>query len=363
MKILVVINNLAVGGAEKLLLDFIPEFNSKGFQVDLLLLNGSSHQFLKELKIQKCCDIHFLTKGSVYNPLHIFNIIPFLKKYDIVHVHLFPALYWVALAKALSFSKTKLVFTEHSTSNRRRNSFFFRQIDRWIYRRYARVVVISTEVKLLLKRHLRLRNSRFRKIPNGVDFQKLNTAKTARKAEFAETNEKIIIQVARFSKQKDQETLLRAIPFISHPVQLLLVGDGPEILKIKELARTLEISKQVHFLGIRSDVPQLLKMADIAVMSSHHEGLSLSGIEAMASGTPLVASKVFGLSTLVHGAGILFAHADPVDLASKIERLLNNPEQYNKIALLCEQRAKMYSLDKMIRSHIQLYSSLCQNQN
>lgn len=363
MKVLQVINSLATGGAEKIILESVPKFVEKGIDVELLLLNGNQHPFLVELEEKHCCKIMYLGGGSVYNPFHIFKIMRYLKKYDLVHVHLFPALYWVAIAKVLSLSKTKLIFTEHSTSNRRRKNLLYKLIDRWIYRKYSKVVVISTEVKLLLKRHLRVRNTKFKKIPNGVDFNKLNSATPANRMDFVANGEKIIIQVARFSKQKDQETLLRAIPFISVPVQLLLVGDGPEILRMKELTATLDISKRVHFLGIRSDVPQLLKMADLAVMSSHHEGLSLSGIEAMASGTPLVASKVFGLSTLVHGAGVLFEHADPVDLASHINLLLSDSKYYKKTAISCAQRAKMYSLDKMIQSHIQLYTSICQNQN
>ena len=121
MRILVISNSLATGGAEKLILDTIPLFISKKVEVELLLLNGKNHPFLKQLKEVSNCKVHSLSKGTVYNPLLLFKLVSFLKKFSLIHVHLFPSLYWVAIAKALSFSKTKLVFTEHNTTNRRKD--------------------------------------------------------------------------------------------------------------------------------------------------------------------------------------------------------------------------------------------------
>ena len=120
MRILQLINNLNTGGAEKLILETIPLFNKQNIQTDLAFLNGYDYPFLKILKNLKCCSIFSLGNKSVYNPILIFKIIPHLKKYDLVHVHIFPSLYCVALAKMISFSEVKLVYTEHSTSNNRR---------------------------------------------------------------------------------------------------------------------------------------------------------------------------------------------------------------------------------------------------
>lgn len=364
MKVLQVINNLATGGAEKLLLESIPRLKDAGVHVDLLLLNGEEHPFYKELAEKKCCTIYNLGNGNVYNPFLLFKIIPFLKKYDLVHVHLFPSSYWVALARLFSFSKTKMIFTEHSTSNQRRNSVFYGLIDRFIYKYYVQVVTISTEVKMLLKKHLRAKNTKFRTIHNGVDFQKFYGAKPANRDQFvAKPEEKIVIQVARFTREKDPETLIKSIPYIDTCVKLLLVGEGPEMERMKELANTLEIEDKVLFLGIRTDVPSLLKMADIAVLSSNHEGQSLYGIEAMASGTPLVASNVSGLKTLVYGAGVLFKHKDEIDLANQINLLLQDQDYYEYTVNSCLKRAKKFGLDVMIAKHIQLYEELCQSVN
>ena len=93
MRVLQVINSFGTGGAEKLLLDSIPIYLKKNIKMELLLLDGTSHPFLKILKEQSNCKINILGKCTVYNPFLIFKIIPYLKRYDIIHVHLFPSLY------------------------------------------------------------------------------------------------------------------------------------------------------------------------------------------------------------------------------------------------------------------------------
>lgn len=116
MKILQVINSLTTGGAEKLIIDSVPLYQNQGLTVDVLLLNNAETQFKSKLKETSNGRIEGLSIGSVYNPFLIFKIIPYLKKYDIIHLHLFPTLYWVVLAKWISFSNVKLVYTEHNLS-------------------------------------------------------------------------------------------------------------------------------------------------------------------------------------------------------------------------------------------------------
>jgi glycosyltransferase involved in cell wall biosynthesis len=358
LKLLHIIDSLAPGGAERLLTEMVPRLNGEALKVDVLLLDDAPYPFLEELRAFTKVKIYSVGTYNIYNPIFIFKIAPFLKSYDFVHVHLFPALYWTALAKFLFFSKTKLLYTEHSTTNRRRHHPFLVWTDRFIYRRYSKIVTISNEVKVALIKHLKMKGSRFVTIVNGVDLDKIQHARPADRTEFANETTKIIIQVSRFTPQKDHETLIRAIPFIKTPVKLLLVGRGYMLEEMKALVDSLELNEKVIFLGIRTDVPNLLKMADVAVLSSHYEGLSLSGLEAMASGAPLVASNVPGLSNLVFGAGILFNHKDETDLATKINKLFRDSAYSEQISKSCRARAKKYSIDKMVTSHLKLYKQL-----
>ena len=364
VKVLHIINSMATGGAEKLLADAIPHFNEKGVKTDLLLLNGLSYPFLEALETENCCAIYKLATGSVYNPLLLFKIIPYLKKYDIAHVHLFPSLYYVAIAKLLSFSKIKLVFTEHSTTNNRRGILFYKWTDRFIYHQYAVIITISTEVKLFLKKHLGKTRNQFRTINNGVDVNRFQQAESALRSTFnIPESHAVIIQVARFTSQKEHTALVRAIPYLTEPATVIFVGKGSTMEKTKHLVSELELEWFVQFLGERKDVAALLKMADVAVLSSNHEGLSLSSLEAMASGTPLVASNVTGLKNLVHGAGLLFDHKDEIDLAEKINSLLNDKQLYAETVANGTKRVYKFQLKAMVQGHITLYKELCPNKN
>lgn len=147
MKVLQIIDSLATGGAEKLLLDSIPLYNKNGIQTDLLVLKDEEFPFMKELEYLNCCKIYKMGAGSVYSPFHIFRMAKILKRYDIAHVHLFPAQYWVVLAKILIGSRIKLIFTEHNTSNKRLKNRYLRPVDKWFYRRYEKIIAISAEIK------------------------------------------------------------------------------------------------------------------------------------------------------------------------------------------------------------------------
>ena len=108
MKILHVINSLSTGGAERLLADTIPLQQKYGHLVDAVIFRGGDTPCRKLLDRATTGKVYDFGAGtSVYSPLNIFRLIPFMRKYDVIHVHLFPAQYWVALAKLLSFSRCR----------------------------------------------------------------------------------------------------------------------------------------------------------------------------------------------------------------------------------------------------------------
>ena len=166
MKVLHVINSLGAGGAEKLLLDTLPIYNANGITVDLLVLSQKNSKFLDILKAKNCCKIYNLNVISIYDPRIIFKLKPFLTNADIVHAHLFPTFYYVALSKRLFNLKVKLIFTEHNTYNRRMNCWFFRRLDLYIYPIYDKIVCISTAIKTKLESLYKLKRFQTVVIPN-----------------------------------------------------------------------------------------------------------------------------------------------------------------------------------------------------
>ncbi|MBB5268178.1 glycosyltransferase [Algibacter amylolyticus] len=361
MKILHLINSLDTGGAEKLILESLPLFNKENIKTDLAILNGYNYPFLKALKRLNCCSIISLGNKSIYNPFLIFKIIPLLKKYDIVHVHIFPSLYWVALAKILSFSQTKLVYTEHSTSNNRRKKYLFKVFDKIIYAQYSKIITISPEVDINIKKHLNFNNDKFKLIENGINLNTIRSTKAIDRIRISPNindSLSVITQVSSFRYPKDQKTVIKSLRDLQEHVVLILIGNGPLRVECEILAEELGVSHRVFFLGIRMDVVSILKASDIIILSSHHEGLSLSCIEGMASGKAFIASNAPGLGDIVKGAGVLFPINDNTTLVKKINKLLTDKTYYNQVVDNCLERAQDFSINHTIRKEINLYNTL-----
>ncbi|MDY3317566.1 glycosyltransferase [Riemerella anatipestifer] len=352
-----VINSLDIGGAEKLLTDSIPFYKEEGVEMEVLLLK-SSNSFLEKILEQEPTRVFTLFFNNVYNPFLILKIIPYLKKYDVIHVHLFPALYWVVFAKWISASRTPVVYTEHSTHNRRRNFLLFKWIDRIIYRGVSRIVSISDDVDVKIKRHLQYSDQKFQLIYNGIDIRKYEMAKPYKKSYFFDEDSFILVQVSSFRFPKDQRTVILALKMLPEKIKLLLVGQGELEKECRELVRELGLEGRVKFLGLRNDIPEILKTCDVSILSSRYEGLSLSCIEGMASGTVFIASKVPGLENIVDDYGILFPVGKSEILAEKIMRLYVDKSYYQAVSIKCLSRSKYFDIQNMVKSYIQLYNDL-----
>jgi hypothetical protein len=365
MKILHIINRLGPGGAEKLIEDLLPLMdNTDGIKVDLLLLTDKNNVFDKKLT-KNGIQIKIVPTNKIYNPLNIHYIRKYIKKgrYDVVHVHLFPSLYWVSFASKLIFkNKPKFVFTEHNTLNERREKRYFRVIEKFVYSSYDKIISISQQTQDNLIEWLKSKNNgRFVVIENGIDLEKFKEAKPYPKHEINakfDEDTKLICMVGRFFEQKDQPTLIKAMKYIPSNVHLLLIGEGPLKEKNEELVKKINLEDRVHFLGFRDDVPRILKTVDIVVLSSNWEGFGLAALEGMAARKPVIASNVPGLRDIVAGFGLIVEVGNSEELANKINQLINDPRKYNDIAEKCQLRANSYSVEKMVEEYIEQYKLL-----
>jgi glycosyltransferase involved in cell wall biosynthesis len=362
MKILHIDNSLGTGGAEKLILDTVPLYRKAGIEVDVLLLVDNDFLFAKELKKLDCCNVFIIRKSKnekdVYNPFFIFKIRKYLKNYDIAHLHVFPSQYYAVFANLLNGNTTKLILTEHNTTNGRIKKKILKPLEKFIYSKYEKIICITHEIKLIYQNYLGL-TDQLVTINNGVDICKINEAQPYEKSDLGYSEQDILVSMfARFTKQKDHETVIKALLYLPENVKLLLAGDGALRVVCENLVKELNLIHRVSFLGVRNDVPELLKTSDIIVLSSHYEGLSLSSIEGMASGKPFIASDVPGVSETVKDAGILFPAGNEKKLAEEILKLLNDKDYYNDVALKCVKHAMNYDIYKMVEKYIKLYQSV-----
>lgn len=357
MKVLHVITSLLTGGAETLLVDIVTDLRRQGHEVDVVLFDGEETPLKERLQTSGCKIICFSMKRSFYNPMYIIKLARLIRHYDIVHTHNFSPQLFTAIASI--GSKVKRVTTEHNTSNRRVAWKWYRPIDRWMYNRYQRIICISDKaeenLRLLMGNHLK---TEVQTIYNGINLERFQNGKPITLSP-DEIGKKIIVMVAAFRPQKDQDTLIGAMSLLpKNKYVLWLVGDGERRNKMEELAENNNIKDSVKFLGLRTDIPDILKTADIIVMSSHYEGLSLSSIEGMSVGKPFVASDVDGLHEITVDAGILFPEGDAKALATSIENLMSNPDYYHHVATTCMQRAQQYDIKKTILRYLQVYEEL-----
>lgn len=362
MKILHVIPHIWKGnGAAKLMRDLIEYQINQGDKVSVIALVSLPPTHEEDLR-RLGCDVFCLkekkNKYTLYNPFYIFRLRNRIKDYDIVHVHLFPALYWVALTKWLFSLNIKLVYSEHSTKSNRQTLKLLKPVEQFVYKQYNALVGVSSDVLEVLKSRFSFREKLFL-INNGIKIDHIRLTPIANRKELGiPEGVVLLLQVSKFNEGKDQKTVIRALSLLPNNFHVLFVGDGPLKAEHEALVQTNHLTARVHFLGIRNDVPSILKAVDIVILSSDFEGLNLSTLEGMAACKPVIVSDVAGLSSVVGGAGILFKPHDERELADSILHLSEDKVYYNEIAEKCFQRAMEYDYSVMGKSYRELYMKL-----
>lgn len=357
MKILQVITSLSTGGAEKLISEITPMLRDKGHQVDVLAFDGADTAFKKALT-DKGIKVYSFGKGcNVYNPLFIFRLAKMMNSYDIVHTHNTAPQLFAAIGSMLC--SVVLCTTEHNTSNRRRDWKWYVPIDKWMYSKYSKVICISDSTEQNLRKFIKDASNKICTILNGINITRYSHAAPVDKSTITNHPErKVIAMVAGFRYQKDQETLIRALNNLPYEYELWLIGDGERRSIIEQCIKDNKLEDHVLLLGIRSDIPSLLKSVDVVVQSSHWEGFGLAAVEGMAAGKPVIASDVEGLAQVVEGAGILFPLGDEKKLADIIKQLIEEQTYYQQVAARCWERAQMFDIQKMVDAYNEVYMGL-----
>lgn len=356
MKVLHVITSLRTGGAESLIAQIVPLMCAEGIEVEVALFDGTETAFKRQLSSSGVKIHDFSIGGAVYNPLNILRLRKLMSRFDIVHTHNTAPQLFAAIGSVLC--SVVLCTTEHNTTNRRRDLWWYAPIDRWMYNRYRHVICISPDTETNLIKSLKTKKVPTSVIYNGIDIVKYRDAPPTALQKTTDGCRIALMQVAGFRYQKDQDTVIKSLCYLDEDIHLYLVGDGDRRKELEVLVTAHGLGKRVHFLGIREDVPQLLRATDIVVMSSHWEGFGLAAVEGMAAGKPVLASDVEGLRDVVAGAGILFAHGDPKALADKINELLADRTLYDDRIRLGRLRAENFDIHKMVEGYIGVYDSL-----
>jgi glycosyltransferase involved in cell wall biosynthesis len=352
LKVLHVINSLVAGGAERLLSDLLPSIARLGFDVGLVVLDARNDVFSDQLREAGIAVSFVNTRGgSIYSPLRIPELALAIQQRqpDIIHTHLAPGFHWAAWTGRGSV----LMATEHATHNRRMGLPLVRGFERFVYKRYDRVVCVSPDTAAALSGWLGLPLDHFPVIPNGIPL-----------ARFAVHHEaaidvtqwlrgrRAIGMTARLIQAKGHDIALAALALLPASWCMVFAGDGPERQALELLARKLGVEDRCLFLGARMDIPAILAACAVYLQSSYAEGFGIAALEAMAAGLPVVASEAPGLAELVRDAGVLFASGDAQGCCRAILKASGDAGLYVAKGLT---RAAQYSIERCADSYARLY--------
>lgn len=192
------------------------------------------------------------------------------------------------------------------------------------------------------------RRSRVREylVPNGIPAPEPEppTRRGEVRAELGVADDDVVVlMVARLSTQKAHEVMLEALARAAHPrLRLVVVGDGARRAELEKIVADRGLDQAVTFLGLRRDVPRLLAGADLFALSSVHEGVPISVIEAMTQGLPVVATDVGALRDLVTDGvdGFLVESGDAAALAERLTRLADDPALRDGLGRRARERAR-----------------------
>lgn len=361
MRILHIIESLEFGGAEKVVVDLANAMAGE-HQVAVCCIKrtGELSSYL-----DPSIDLHCLNKAEgneVGLPLRLKKIIR-QHQTQLVHLHNWGPFIEAGFA-ALLCPEVRIVHTVHGPYAGYPQGWkpWFKKtlrhgLELLLARRFYKLVAVADSVRSdLLARHLPA--GRLTTIHNGITTEQPEPAQDLP----APPADLQLITIARLAPIKNQQLMLEAFQVVQRQypeVGLWVIGDGPSRQPLTQLATELNISEQVVFAGFREDATALLPHADLFLLSSDYEGISISLLEAMRAKLPVVATQVGGIAeTVVDGdTGLLVAKGDAAAFAAAIIKLCDQAELRKSMGEAGHSRQQqLFSVDSMCDQYLQLYS-------
>lgn len=360
MHIVSILTSLTSGGAEMLVVNLNNEYVAKGHKSTVITLvdavsvgNSAEMENTLHQRIIAGGGNHIsLSLGTSRNPFSGWKKMRVLLqslKPDVIHAHTARALLMllanpVAAPVLLTHHNSKLSFP----------TYMFKLFDRVV----AGYVAISKEAETIFARHV-ARSVTY--IPNAASNS--FTASAARKAP---SPNKQVLSVGTISHQKHYDLLVEAAVVLKSQMppsdlpHFLIAGNGVDLGTMRDLVQERGVADNVTFLGERSDIAALMAQSDLYLNCSRYEGMPVSLLEAMASGLPIVATRVAGNVELVlhEQNGLLCEPDNPTALGKGVMRLLSDEPLYHSCSQAAVKNAGNFSIEATAANHIALFEQL-----
>ena len=354
--------SLDIGGAEIVIFNLIRKFDKQKFNTSICSLTAGG-DLVPELE-NAGIPIHVVQKNEGKDLKIYYRLYRFFRdnNIDIVHCHNMYMLLYCAIPAKLA-GAIGVVLTEHA--NLRNPSKLYCFLSRVSQKFTDLITVNSQQVIDALVNDQGLKPRDMVIIPNGIDFaqyhQQFDTS--ALRSELGiDADDKVVGIVGRLVPVKDHLTLIKAFAKLVARLpsaRLLIVGDGQELDNLKAFVEQQQLNERVIFTGFRRDILALLNVMHAFVLSSLKEGQSISILEAMAVGLPVVATAVGGTPELVmdNETGLLVPSQDPEALGNAIYKVLSDSETAARLGDAGRKRIQeRYDLEKITRDYEEYYA-------
>ncbi len=367
IKVLYLLNHAGRGGTERYVRTLVEQLGDK--KIKAYFAFNEEGLLTDELKALGT-DVFRLGMKSRFDVRAAVRLAGLCKRLDIDLIHTqFLRENYIALLSRLFNPRVKVVHTNHIIME---NDLFTRITNRLLTPLEARFIAVCGKGREAMINN-GIARGKIRVVFNAVDpaYWRNNGGSSLRDEFGIAADAFVFICVSRLSAEKGHAFLLRSLAGLKRTCgrafKCVLVGDGPLMGEIKELAGGLGLSEEVIFAGFRKDVPNLLHGSDLFVNPSENEALSYAIIEALAAGLPVVASDVGGNGDIINSGtncGLLVGYGDEKRMAEALLKLMSDRELYGAIkANAVRTVEEIFNLVKMVDETYNLYKEVAGRKN
>lgn len=363
LRILHITHSLNIGGLERVVVDLAKGFKKKGCIVSICCLNGkeplgaeAEKAGIKVFSLNKKPGIRWGIPFCIARIIREEGI-------NVVHTHNEAGLIYGAAAAILA-KISNIIHTEHGKEPNYDSKRILQIAEKLLLKKIKHVVAVSVDLKDKIISSTNIDKNKILVIHNGIDIESFQRSELREKMrmELGISPDSFVIgNIARMVPLKNHKFLITIFKELLKDfpkLKLVLVGDGLLKRELEIYSEEIGLSNSVIFLGERKDIAELLTAFDLFILPSITEGISITLLEAMASGIPIVASKVGGNPEIIENerTGLLIPLSENIRWIETIKSLIKNEDR--RIELL--KKAKdfvtgQFSIETMIENYEKIY--------
>ena len=350
-KILLLINQLGIGGAENMVYNLAKELTAMDEDVSIVCCGSKINNAL-EAKAESLCKVTYLNLTGRVTLQSYRTVLKEIKrqKPDVIHAHLGGVVFAAPLSVLL---KIPLVITAHTRPDVAFSKKIVPALKFCIRFTNCKMVAVSRENFMLLKQYFGGSEGKYTYVNNGIDLSRFY-----KKQHEAFT----FINVARQDENKNQIAILKAFTELykeNKKIKLYLVGDGPCHQMLQQEICRHGLDNVVTMPGNVSNVEDYYALADVYVQASHREALPLTTLEAMAAGLPIISTDVGGMKDIVKDNGFLLPDNDDNALKKAMLELMKGKSlDIIKLSDASKKLVKDYSASAMAKKYLGIYQEI-----